>query len=203
VPPASPQVPKLEARFRRFLAELDHSEGCIPGHSMSVCRTALRMARFLDVTDEELPVVALGALMHDIGKVFVEGSLLSKEAPLTEAEFETIRLHPLLGEALLAPNISDTTVLGIIRWHHERWDGSGYPDGLRASSIPLSARIVAAADAFTAMCEARAYRRALAHEEAVDELQRLAGTQFDGNCVDALVRSFADNATGTLEALSA
>jgi HD-GYP domain-containing protein (c-di-GMP phosphodiesterase class II) len=161
------------------------------------------MARALDVTDDELPVVALGALMHDIGKVFVEGSLLSKEAPLTEPELETIRLHPLLGEALLSPNVSDATVLGIVRWHHERWDGSGYPDGLRAGSIPLSARIVAAADAYTAMCEARAYRRPLGPHAALDELQRLSGTQFDGDCVEALVRSFAEDVSSRSEALSA
>jgi HD-GYP domain-containing protein (c-di-GMP phosphodiesterase class II) len=98
--------------------------------------------------------------------------------------------------------VSNETVLGIVRWHHERWDGSGYPDGLRGAAIPLTARIVAAADAFTAMCEARAYRRARGQEEAMDELQRLAGSQFDGQCVDALVRSFAGERE-PVEALSA
>ncbi len=185
-------LPKLEARFRRFLAELDRSEGCVAGHSAAVCKTALTMARALEVAAGELPVVALGALMHDIGKVFVGGGLLSKAAPLTEAELETLRLHPLLGEALLAPTVSHATVLGIVRWHHERWDGAGYPDGLGGSAIPLGARIVATADAFTAMREARAYRRALGLEEAVDELQRLSGRQFDGACVDALVGSLGD-----------
>jgi HD-GYP domain-containing protein (c-di-GMP phosphodiesterase class II) len=185
-------LPKLEARFRRFLAELDRSEGYVAGHSATVCKRAMAMARALDVAAGELPVVALGALMHDIGKVFVGGGLLSKAAPLTDAELETLRLHPLLGEALLAPTVSDETVLGIVRWHHERWDGAGYPDGLGGSEIPIGARIVGTADAFTAMREARAYRRALGLEEAVDELQRVSGRQFDCACVEALIGSLGD-----------
>ncbi len=163
----------------------------MPGHSLGVCKTALRLARELGVPAQELPVVALGALMHDIGKVFVGGRLLSKTAPLTEAEREMIRLHPLLGEALLAPNLADETVLGIVRWHHERWDGGGYPDGLGGDEIPLAARIVAIADAFTAMCERRPYRPARRREEALEELRRLASSQFDAGCVDTLLRSLA------------
>ena len=182
-------LPKLEARFRRFLTELDRSEGCVAGHSATVCKLALTMARALDVAVGELPVVALGALMHDIGKIFVGERLLSKATPLTDAEFEMLRLHPLLGEALLAPTVSNATVLGIVRWHHERWDGAGYPDRLGGPAIPLGARIVGTADAFTAMREARAYRQALGLQEAIDELQRLSGRQFDGACVDALVDS--------------
>jgi HD-GYP domain-containing protein (c-di-GMP phosphodiesterase class II) len=125
--------------------------------------------------------------MHDIGKVFVDGRVLGKSAPLTPAEVETIRLHPLLGEAVLAPNIEHETVLGIVRWHHERWDGGGYPDGLAGDAAPLGARIVGTADAFVAMSESRAYRRPRSVGAAIDELQRLAGRQFDPACVDALV----------------
>ena len=189
--PPLPKVPKLEPRFRSFLAELDRAEGCVAGHSVTVCKTALSLARSLGVAQVELPSVALGALMHDIGKVFVAGGVLSKAQPLGDAELHMIRLHPLLGEALLEPNLSDAMVLGIIRWHHERWDGTGYPDGLSGAQIPLGARIVGAADAFTAMRESRAYRRALSLEEAVDELRALTHQQFDDDCVEALV--------GTLE----
>jgi HD-GYP domain-containing protein (c-di-GMP phosphodiesterase class II) len=186
----SSPLPKLDARFRRFLDELDRSEGCVAGHSATVCKLTLTMARALGVADDDLPLFALGALMHDIGKVFVGERLLSKAMPLTEAEFETLRLHPLLGEALLAPTVTNPTVLGIVRWHHERWDGAGYPDGLGGCAIPLGARIVGTADAFIAMREARPYRRALGLEEAVDELQRVSGRQFDSTCVDVLVGSF-------------
>jgi HD domain len=136
-------LPKLESRFRGFLAELDRCEGFVAGHSVAVCKTALRLAEELGVPAEELPGVALGALMHDIGKVFVDGRLLGKPVPLTRAELETIRLHPQLGEALLAPTVSHALVLGIVRWHHERWDGGGYPDRLEGAATPLGARIVA------------------------------------------------------------
>jgi putative two-component system response regulator len=180
-------LPKLEARFRGFLADLDRNEGYVAGHSAAVCKTSQRLARALDVCDGELPAVTLGALMHDIGKVFVDGRLLGKPAPLTRAEAETIRLHPLLGEALLAPTVPHATVLGIVRWHHERWDGGGYPDGLAGEATPLGARIVATADAFVAMCESRTYRPSRSLDEAVAELQRLSGRQFDPVCVEALV----------------
>jgi HD-GYP domain-containing protein (c-di-GMP phosphodiesterase class II) len=187
VDPTQRPLPKLEWRFREFLDELDRCEGYVPGHSVAVCRLALRLARALDVSEDDLPALALGALMHDVGKVFVDSSLLGKEAALTPAEIDIIRLHPQLGEALLAENVAHPIVLGVVRWHHERWDGGGYPDGLQGSAIPLPARIVAAADAFTAMSERRAYRRARRPDEAVGEMCRLAGRQFDGACVEALV----------------
>jgi HD-GYP domain-containing protein (c-di-GMP phosphodiesterase class II) len=182
-----PPVPKLESRFRRFLAELDRCDGFVAGHSVAVGKAALRLARALDVAAAELPAVTLGALMHDIGKVFVDARVLGKQAPLTRAELETIRLHPLLGEALLAPTVSHATVLGIVRWHHERWDGGGYPDGLEGAATPLGARIVAAADAFVAMRESRAYRPPRSLDDAVEELRRLSGHQFDPACVAALL----------------
>jgi HD-GYP domain-containing protein (c-di-GMP phosphodiesterase class II) len=183
----TPMLPELESRFSSLLAELDRCEGFVAGHSVAVCKTALRLAEELDVSMEELPSVTLGALMHDIGKVFVDDRLLGKPTPLTRAELETIRLHPQLGEALLAPTVSHTTVLGIVRWHHERWDGGGYPDGLEQTATPLGARIVATADAFVAMRESRAYRERRSLDEALDELRRLAGMQFDPVCVEAFV----------------
>lgn len=182
-------LPKLQSRFRGLLVELDRYEGFVPGHSVAVCKTALRLAQDLGVAADELPGVTLGALMHDIGKVFVDGRLLGKAVPLTRAELETIRLHPQLGEALLAPTVTHTTVLGIVRWHHERWDGGGYPDRLEGTATPLGARIVATADAFVAMRESRAYREPRSLDEALDELRRLSGSQFDPACVEALVET--------------
>jgi HD-GYP domain-containing protein (c-di-GMP phosphodiesterase class II) len=186
-----PPLPKLESRFRRLLEELDRGEGYVSGHSAAVGRTALRLGEALGVDAGELPALTLGALMHDIGKFFVDGRLLAKEAPLTVGEREMIRLHPLLGEALLAPNLQHATVLGIVRWHHERWDGSGYPDGLAGDATPLEARIVATADAFVAMGESRTYRPPRGLEDAIAELRRLAGQQFDPECVDALLEALS------------
>jgi len=184
-----PALPVLGERFRRFLAELDRREGYVAGHSVAVCRLALRVARRFEVGEGELSALAFGALLHDIGKVFIDSRLLGKEGPLTEAEAETIRLHPALGEALLAGSVPEGTALEVVRSHHERWDGDGYPDGLGGEAIPLAARIVAAADAFVAMGETRAYRRALAHGEALAELERLAGSQFDPACAAALLEA--------------
>jgi HD-GYP domain-containing protein (c-di-GMP phosphodiesterase class II) len=180
-------VPRLEARFGRFLAELDRREGYVAGHSVAVCDTALRLGEALGLDADELEGVTLGALVHDIGKVFVDGRLLGKPSPLTPSEVATIRLHPLLGEALLAPTLAHETVLAIVRSHHERWDGCGYPDGLTGDATPLGARIVAAADAFVAMGETRAYRRSRSLDDALDELRRESARQFDPGCVEALV----------------
>src|SRR5690349_21571551 len=117
--PGSSTLQRLEARFRTFLAELDRREGYVAGHRAAVCETAFRLGETLGLDADELDDVTLGALLHDIGKVFVDGRLLGKPAPLSPAEAATIRLHPLLGEALLAPTLSHETVLGIVRWHHE------------------------------------------------------------------------------------
>src|SRR5262249_57860658 len=117
----------------------------------------------------------------DIGRVFIKGRVLSKPTPLSESEWETIRLHPALGEALLTANSFEEAVLGIVRWHHERWDGHGYPDGLGGHSIPLGARIVAAADAFSAMRETRPYRPALYLDDAMADLERTSWTPLHGD----------------------
>jgi putative nucleotidyltransferase with HDIG domain len=189
--PAVPgdDLPELGTRLRGFLAELDRREGYVAGHSLAVCRVALRIARRLELGEHDLSVLAYGALLHDIGKVFIDSRLLGKSSALSEAEAETIRLHPVLGEALLGSTIDERPVLEVVRSHHERWDGAGYPDGLDGDTIPLPARIVGAADAYIAMRETRAYRDALELDDAVAELERLAGAQFDGECVRALVDS--------------
>jgi putative two-component system response regulator len=180
---------QLRGRLRDLLAQLDRHEGCVPGHSASVCDLAVTVAREVGVAEDELAVIALGALMHDIGKVFIDGRVLAKPAPLSDGQWDMIRLHPALGEALLAPTLMDVSVLAVVRWHHERWDGAGYPDGLGGEATPLAARIVATADAYTAMREPRTYRPALDEDDALDELDQKCWTQFDGTCVRALLDS--------------
>ena len=184
-------LPRLDARLHRFLDELDRREGYIAGHSIAVCDMAIRIAHALDLAEGEIPPLAFGALLHDIGKVFIDNALLAKAGPLTEPELATIRLHPALGEALLCTSVAEDGILEIVRFHHERWDGGGYPDGLAGAAIPLGARIVATADAFVAMRETRAYRTALQFDEALEELTALGGTQFDDECVEALLESVA------------
>ena len=184
-----PVVPELEPRWQTFIDELDRLDGCVNGHSATVCSLAVRIGRALTLGEPELALIATGAMMHDVGKVFIHGRVLAKPTPLSRSEWETIRLHPALGEALLEPSAAREGVLGIVRWHHERWDGGGYPDGLDRRAIPLGARVVATADAFSAMRETRPYRSALHLDEAVDELERTSWTQLDGDCVRALVDS--------------
>jgi putative two-component system response regulator len=186
-------LPAVEPRLRSLLDDLDRRDGYAPGHSTSVRTLAMRIGRALGLDDESLTHLALGALLHDIGKLFIDGRVLAKPTSLSEIEWKAIRLHPVLGEALLGRDEHDAGILSIVRWHHERWDGGGYPDGLSGSSIPLGARIVAAADAFSAMCEPRPYRRAVASDKAVQELERTSWTQFDGGCVRALVESLRTN----------
>jgi HD-GYP domain-containing protein (c-di-GMP phosphodiesterase class II) len=182
-------VPELDRRWQTFIDELDRMDGCVHGHSAAVCRLAVQIGRALALGETELALIATGAIMHDVGKVFINSRVLAKPTPLSRSEWETIRLHPALGEALLDPSQVKVGVLGIVRWHHERWDGGGYPDGLDGRSIPLAARVVATADTFSAMRETRPYRSALHLHEAVDELERSSWTQLDGNCVRALVDS--------------
>jgi HD-GYP domain-containing protein (c-di-GMP phosphodiesterase class II) len=186
-----PELPAVEPRLRTLLDDLDRRDGFAPGHSTSVCTLAVRIGRALGLDDEALSHLALGALLHDIGKLFIDARVLAKPTSLSETEWTAIRLHPVLGEALLGRDEHEAGILGVVRWHHERWDGDGYPDGLSGQSIPIGARIVAAADAFTAMCEPRPYRRAVVSDEAVEELERTSWTHFDGGCVRALVESLS------------
>jgi HD-GYP domain-containing protein (c-di-GMP phosphodiesterase class II) len=128
-------------------------------------------------------------VLHDIGKVRVPESILHKPGPLTDEEWEVMKTHPEVGEHILRPIQSLNAILPIVRHHHERWDGGGYPDKLAGRAIPLGARIVSVCDAYRAMTEDRPYRKALTTAEARKELHEGAGTQFDPECVDAMLRA--------------
>jgi putative two-component system response regulator len=148
-------------------------------HSIRVRHLAGRLAESLGMTDRQLRQVRLSAKLHDIGKVGVAEGILNKIGSLTEEEYGCVRDHPMIGERILSPIIRSRTVLQGIRHHHERYDGSGYPDGLAGDRIPLIARIVTIADCFDAMTSVRIYRTALDVEAALEVLRMGAGTQFD------------------------
>jgi HD-GYP domain-containing protein (c-di-GMP phosphodiesterase class II) len=131
--------------------------------------------------------VNLGSLLHDVGKIGIADSILLKPGPLTEEEWEIMRTHPTIGERMLKDVDFLAPALQVVRWHHERWDGKGYPDGLREDQIPLAARIVSVCDAFDAMTSDRPYRPALPTEAAINELIGAAGTQLDPRCALLLV----------------
>jgi len=130
-------------------------------------------------------MLVFAAAVHDIGKIAVPRSVLAKPGPLEPWERVAVQRHPAEGQRLLEPYVNSPELLAIVRSHHERWDGDGYPDSLAAEQIPLGARIVAVADAFTAMVEPRAYREPLSGDRARTELLDQAGWQFDPICARA------------------
>jgi putative nucleotidyltransferase with HDIG domain len=173
--------------IRALAAALDARDPYTAGHSERVSTLSVMMGRLMDVNSNDLEIVRLGALLHDIGKIGVSDEILNKTGPLTTEEFEQIKRHPGLGARILRQVPFLAPHLPIVELHHERPDGRGYPFGLRAEAIPLAARIVHVADAFDAMTSVRAYRSARAASVAFTELLRYAGTQFDPPCVDALI----------------
>jgi putative nucleotidyltransferase with HDIG domain len=154
-------------------------------HSIKVCQHALAIGAQLGLSHQNLERLEIAALLHDIGKMGVEAFILQKPAVLDEVEMMAIRHHPLLGVRILEPVRQLADVIPFIRHHHERYDGGGYPDGLRGEKIPLEARILAVADSYDAMTSHRPYRKALSSREAIGELREEAGTQFDPRVVEA------------------
>jgi putative nucleotidyltransferase with HDIG domain len=163
------------------------------GHSQRVSQYAARTAVMLGYTGGSLDQIRLGGDLHDIGKIGTRDAVLNKPGPLTKDEFDEIKKHVVEGEEILEPLRRDQpVVLEIVRSHHERMDGSGFPDGLRGESIPMPARLVCVVDAFDAMTTNRAYRPSRQPAEAMEELHRCAGLQFDPDVVAAFLKAFPD-----------
>jgi len=149
------------------------------GHSFRVSRYVQGLARRLGLDSSLRQKLLLAAKLHDIGKVGLPEGILNKAGLLTCAEIRKVQEHPVIGERILRPIIRSRSVLAAIRGHHECFDGSGYPDGLKGSNIPMLARIITVADCFDAMTSSRAYRQALPRDQALEFLRQGAGTQFD------------------------
>jgi putative two-component system response regulator len=174
---------------------LEAKDAYTSGHSTRVSRYAVTTAARLGFTDNALEHIRLGGELHDIGKIGTREAILNKPGPLTPEEFQHVKEHSALGEKILSPFLSQSpVVLRIVRSHHERIDGSGFPDGLRGEKIPLEARIVAVVDAFDAMTTNRAYRPQLPVPQAVDELRRCAGVHFDAEAVEAFLTAHGNGA---------
>jgi diguanylate cyclase (GGDEF)-like protein len=157
-------------------------------HAREIKELAVRVAEEIGVAPERMEQLELGALFHDIGKIGVETSILRKRGPLTPEERAVVEQHPEWGERILSPIDELAGVRPIVRHCHERWDGAGYPDALAGDAIPLESRIIFVCDAFHAMTTERPYRSALPVEEAVRELRKGAGSQFDPQVVDVFLR---------------
>lgn len=155
------------------------------GHNMRVALYSLKLAEEMGLPPEQLRALTQGAIVHDVGKINVPDAILNKPGPLTEEEMEQIRQHPVRGYEMCKTLGFMLDELGVIRSHHERWDGTGYPDGLAGEEIPLLARIVAVADVYDALTSSRSYRDAWSHEAAIAYIRQNSGTQFDPRCVEA------------------
>jgi two-component system, cell cycle response regulator len=147
---------------------------------------AIETGRMLGLRPDQLEELSRSAELHDLGKLAVPEEILNKPGPLDEGEWEFIHQHTIVGERILRASVALRNVAAIVRSTHERWDGTGYPDGLAGDDIPLASRIIAACDAYSAMTSPRPYRDALLPEMALAELERGAGTQFDPEVVRVL-----------------
>lgn len=157
-------------------------------HSKRVSAFGEAIGREMGLSGRELCDLRLAGQLHDVGKIGIPDELLGKAGPLDDEEYGRLKQHPMIGEQILRPLLHDRpTVLAVVRWHHERFDGRGFPDGLRGVQIPLAARIVAVADSFDAMTSERPYRSPLDLDDVVAELEAGAGAQFDPRCVAAFM----------------
>lgn len=161
-------------------------------HSKMVSKYSILLAEKLGLTENEKNRLRIGALLHDCGKIGIPDNIIHKSQKLSDTEFTIIKNHTLLGYNIIKHITNDEEIINCVRSHHERWDGKGYPDGLQGNAIHLFARIVCIADVYHAMTSDRPYRKALTQEEAIDELIRTKGTQFDPKLVDAFVEIIKD-----------
>ena len=190
LPPASvpgSSAPLAAASAAALVEALRVKHRATAVHSEAVVDLALRVAGELALLPEQVREVELTAILHDVGKLAISSRLLDKPGPLTEAELTTVRRHTQHGERLVRAMPGLWQVAPLVRASHERWDGSGYPDGLRGEEIPVVSRVVFACDAYEAMTSDRSYRRALPQSAALQEISAAAGSQFCPAAATALI----------------
>jgi len=196
---------ELEARPRALsiiyalAATVDAKDHYTYGHSRKVSKYAVALAKAIGLPQDRVATIRAAGLLHDIGKVGIPDSILNKKGPLTEEEWEPVREHPKLGVEILRHIIDLANCLPAILHHHEYYDGSGYPSGLKGDSIPIEARILAIADAYDAITSPRPYHEQLPPEEAINELKRCTGTQFDPELVGAFCNTVEQTLSKGLE----
>lgn len=165
---------------------IDAKDGFTRGHADRVSRIAGAISRELGLAERQIEQIELAGLLHDIGKIGVEDRILMKPARLEADEQELMRRHPIYGASILEPSAALRPLVPIVLHHHENFDGSGYPEGLKGEEIPLGSRIIIVADAYEAMTSDRIYRKAIGHERAMEQLTKYKGVQFDPRVVRAL-----------------
>ena len=183
------QVAELYMGVVRSLAvAVDEKDHYTKTHSENVTKYAVAIAKELGLTRNEVQKVQRASQLHDIGKIGIHDYVLNKKGKLTDEEWKEIKLHPSKGAKILEPLNFLEEIIGIIRHHHERYNGNGYPDNKKENNIPLGARIIAVADSYDAMISDRPYRKALSEYDAIEELKKNSGTQFDPEVVQAFLK---------------
>lgn len=182
--------------IRALSMAIDAKDRYTHGHSKRVSNISVAIGRGLGLSREKIELLEYAGDLHDIGKIGISEVIISKEGKLTVDEYEIIKTHPLVGETIIEPVPFLQEARPVIRHHHERYDGYGYPDGLKGEEIPLLSRIIHIADAYDAMTSDRPYRKALSHEAAVKEIKKHTCTQFDPKVVEAFVRVFDKSQPG-------
>lgn len=173
--------------LRHISARVDSQVPYRDGHNQRVSKYSLQLGKKLGLNEEEMVILETAALLHDFGKICIDERILIKPSVLTELEQAEIQQHAIKGYYILAGFAEFENALDGVRTHHERYNGLGYPEGLIKENIPLIGRIIAVADAYDAMTSKRPYRVARTKEQAVKELKKYSGTQFDPNLVDAFI----------------
>lgn len=175
------------ASIQALMKALEARDLYTGGHSERVRTWTIRICRQLDLSELQIENLSIAARLHDIGKVGIQDAILAKPSPLSPDEWQIMRSHPIVGVEILSPIRMLQSVLPIIRGHHERWDGKGYPDGIRGQSIPLGSRVIAVEDAYDALVTNRPYRKGFSREKAREILRMGSGTQWDAKVVNALL----------------
>lgn len=174
--------------MQSFVRIMEAKDEYIRGHSERVSDYAVKIAARMGFSKDKIELLREEALLHDIGKLGIGENILNKKGKLTQEEWETIRKHPVMGEEILRPIALNEELLAVIRAHHERYDGKGYPDHLKGEEVNIFAAIISVADAYDAMTSHRAYRVALSKDTAIEELKKNKAAQFNSRVVDVILQ---------------
>jgi HD-GYP domain-containing protein (c-di-GMP phosphodiesterase class II) len=166
------------------------------GHSERVGILAVAVAEEMEMSEDKIQSLKYAAVLHDVGKIGVSEIILKKEGKLLEFEWEAVRSHPVIGQTIIQGIKFLFNIGEVVRHHHERYDGNGYPDGIKGEEIPLESRIIAVADTYDAITSDRSYRKGRTHDEALEELRRVAGSQLDPELVEVFCKVVTSELVG-------
>jgi len=176
------------ATLEALVNALEAKDPYLRGHSARVADLSANIATEMSLSEEDVDRVRMAGRLHDLGKIGTRDAVVNKEGPLTADEFEHVKQHVIIGAQILAPLVHLGDIVAMVKSHHERFDGTGYPDGLRGEEVPLGGRVIAAAEVYDALTTSRPYQEKMTPEQAVERMADLSGTVLDPKVYDALVR---------------